>query len=256
MLTEALGLERARLVALCGAGGKTTLMLALAREWVHAGERVLVTTTTKIARAEAEGEWPAVAALDAAGIVAAARRAGRGSALVAYHGAGGTAEKLAGFAPEVIDALKTAAAFDRIVVEADGSARRPLKAPAAHEPVVPATTDAAIVVAGLDGLGRPLDEETVFRAELWARLTGDAPGAEVTADALAAVVLHPEGLAKGCPARARCVLFLNRADSPERLAAASRIAERIAAAPARTVDRVAAGWLRPAPVIALVAALA
>ena len=57
MLTGALGLERARLVSLCGAGGKTTLMFALAREWVGAGERVLITTTTKIARDEAAGPW-------------------------------------------------------------------------------------------------------------------------------------------------------------------------------------------------------
>ncbi|MCL4798678.1 MAG: putative selenium-dependent hydroxylase accessory protein YqeC [Burkholderiales bacterium] len=256
MLTAALGLERARLVALCGAGGKTTLMFALAREWAGAGERVLVTTTTKIARSEAAGPWPTVAAGSAEELLAHARRLFEqgGGALVAYAGAGRADGKLAGLAPELVDRLKPAACFDRILVEADGSARRPLKAPAAHEPVVPASSDAVIVVAGLNGLGRPLSADNLFRPEIWAQRTGLAPGAPISAESLAAIALEPEGLTKGCPARARRVLFLNRADTPDRRTAALRIALRIAAARGTTLHRVVAGCLLPAPALAALAA--
>ncbi|MCZ7562954.1 MAG: selenium cofactor biosynthesis protein YqeC [Burkholderiales bacterium] len=135
------------------------------------------------------------------------------------------------------------------MVEADGSARRPLKAPAAHEPVVPASADAVIAVAGLNGLGRPLTAEHLFRPELWSRVTGVAAGAPITAESVAAAALHPEGLLKGCPAGARGILFLNRADAPERRAAAAEIAARLAAAPASRVCRVAAGRLLPAPAL-------
>jgi probable selenium-dependent hydroxylase accessory protein YqeC len=258
MLTAALGLERARLVSLCGAGGKTTLMFALAREWVRAGERVLITTTTKIARDEAAGPWPAVAASSAEEILEHARRLAdkRAGTLIAYSGIGGAGEKLAGFAPELIDRLNSIARFDRILVEADGSARKPLKAPAAHEPVVPASSDAVIAVAGLNGLGRPLSPENLFRPEIWARLTGRAPGAPITAEALATIALHAEGLTKGCPARAMRILFLNRADTAERLAAAERVVQLASAARARTLDRIVAGHLLPEPVVNCLASFA
>jgi probable selenium-dependent hydroxylase accessory protein YqeC len=251
MLTEALGLERAHLVSLCGAGGKTTLMFALAREWVRAGERVLVTTTTKIARDEAAGPWPAMAASSAEEILEHAHRLGdqRAGALIAYSGVGGAGGKVTGFAPELIDRLSSVAHFDRILVEADGSARKPLKAPAAHEPVVPASSDAVIVVAGLNGLGQPLSAEHVFRPEIWARRTGITPGSSITAESLATIALDAEGLTKGCPACALRILLLNRADTPERHAAATRIVELIAAARVATLDCVAAGSLLPKPAV-------
>ena len=40
-LIDALGLVSARLISLVGAGGKTNLMFALAREFAAVGERVL-----------------------------------------------------------------------------------------------------------------------------------------------------------------------------------------------------------------------
>ena len=228
MLIEALGLERARLVALCGAGGKTTLMLALAREMAAAGERVLVTTTTKMAAAEAEGPWPPGISISHAGKSAGGR-------------------KLQGHSPEHIDELKHAGQFDRLLVEADGSRRRPLKAPAAHEPVIPSTTDAVIVVAGLSGLGMPLSEDTVFRAEIWAALSGTELGSPVSAESLARVALHDAGLAKGCPAGARATLFLNQAHTQETRAAAATIARLIAAASFSPFGKIVSGCLQPSP---------
>ncbi|MCC6611790.1 MAG: putative selenium-dependent hydroxylase accessory protein YqeC [Burkholderiales bacterium] len=232
-------------------------MFALARAWVGAGERVLITTTTKIARDEAAGPWPAIAAGSAEEILEHARRLidRRAGALIAYAGLGSAGEKLTGFAPELIDRLKSATYFDRILVEADGSARRPLKAPAAPEPVVPASSDAAIAVAGLNGLDAPLSAETVFRPEIWAQLSRDPLGAAVTADAFATVAMHPVGLTKGWPAQAQRILFLNRADTPERHTSAARILELIATAPELVFHFVAAGTLLPEPVVIRLAKL-
>ncbi len=253
-LVSALGLERARLISLCGAGGKTTLMFAIGRELVAAGRRVLLTTTTRIAAEEAEGPWPLVVARDPAEALGAALRAveeapggRRGGAVVAVSGPAAEGTKYAGFPPGAVDGWKAGRAFDHVLVEADGAARRPLKAPAAHEPVVPLATDVLVMVAGLDGLGRPLDERTVFRSARWAELTGLAAGAPVTAESLAAVVVHPDGLGRGCPAGARRVLFLNRADTPARRAAARRIRDALAAAPHGAPGRAVAGRLLPTP---------
>ncbi len=256
MLIEALGLEGARLISLCGAGGKTSLMFALAREFVSAGERILITTTTKIARDEAAGPWPSFAAATVEEVLENAQRLlpdetqGRRGAIIAFSARDGNGARLVGFASELVDRLGQSRHFDRILVEADGSARKPLKAPAAHEPVIPSTTDALVIVAGLNGLGLALDEEHLFRAEIWARLSGIELGSAVTAESLARVVVHAEGLTRGCPATARKVLFLNRADSPERLVAAKQVIGFLNATTARRPDRIVSGYLLPEPNIA------
>ena len=260
-LTEALGLSRSRLISLCGAGGKTTLMFSLAREFIAAGERVLITTTTKIAREEADG-WPSFAATGAEQVIESAgkllRENGRerAGAVIAFSEVSGDGHRLAGFAPELVDTLAQSGYFDRIVVEADGSARKPLKAPAAHEPVIPSATDSVIIVAGLNGLGLALGEENLFRAEIWSRLSGLALGSPVTAESLARCVTHSDGLARGCPKNARRILFLNQADTPERRAEAKRVIEILAAARENTVERVITGWLLPQPEIVEVVSFA
>jgi probable selenium-dependent hydroxylase accessory protein YqeC len=253
MLTEALGLQHSHLISLCGAGGKTTLMFCLAREFVAAGERVLVTTTTKIARDEVDG-WTSFAATTPEQVVENARRllpeAGRAGAVISYSRVGGDGYRLVGFAPEAVDALARSTEIDRILVEADGSARKSLKAPAAHEPVIPAATGALIIVAGVNGLGLPLNEDNLFRAEIWSRLSGVAMDAPITAESLARCVAHPDGLARGCPAHARKTLFLNQADTPARRIQAKRVAECLAASPGNTVETVVIGCLLPRPEIA------
>jgi probable selenium-dependent hydroxylase accessory protein YqeC len=229
VLSAALGAERSRVISVCGAGGKTTLVFALAREFAARGARVLVTTTTKMAREEAHRVSRILRAASAREVLEGAAPGERG-VLLAYSSATASGRKLDGFAPEVVDALAQSGAFDRIVVEADGAARRHLKAAAAHEPVIARATDLVVSVAGLHALGRPLGEEHVFRAEIWARLTGTALGTPVGPESIAAMALHPEGFFKDCPPGARRTLLLNRADTPERLHAARRIRDLVSGA--------------------------
>ena len=250
-LVEALGLERARVVSLTGSGGKTTLMFAVASEFMATGERVLLTTTTKIARHEAFDSGYKLVESDAERIVEAARCASqadgaeRASAIIAFGGQSADGQKLIGFSPETIDRLRDDGHFDRILVEADGSARRPLKAPAAHEPAIPASTDVLIMVAGLNGLGLPLDDVTVFRADRWAALTGAELGSRLDAESLARVALHENGLAKGCPERAKRAVFLNRSD--EYPHEAGRVIERLLQEAGRKPERAVCGCLLPKP---------
>jgi probable selenium-dependent hydroxylase accessory protein YqeC len=221
-------------------------MFALAREFVAAGKRVLVTTTTKIASDEATGPWPSFSAISATDIIS---QAGTAPVVIAYHHEQPSDQRLFGFEPTIIDEVKRQGTFDRILVEADGSARRPLKAPATHEPVVPATTDAVIAVAGLNGIDQPLTSEHLFRPEIWQSLTDDTAGQPITAAAIVQAYQHPDGLAKGCPSGAAKILYLNQADTPERLAAARHILQQLASNTERQPDRAAYGTLLPSPEI-------
>lgn len=250
-LVAALGLEAARVISIVGSGGKTTLMFAAAREFVAAGERVLLTTTTKIARHEAFDGGYALVMSDAESIVEDARRAaqargaGQAGAMIACVGESADGQKIIGFPPGTIDRLRDDGHFDRILVEADGSARKPLKAPAAHEPVIPSSTDVLIMVAGLNGLGFPLDETTVFRAERWAELTGAKAGSCIDAESVSRVVLHEGGLGKGCPERALRALFLNRAHAHP--IDAERIIKKLSQGQGGKLGRIVSGSLLPKP---------
>jgi molybdenum cofactor cytidylyltransferase len=101
-----------------------------------------------------------------------------------------------------------------LLIEADGSRRLPLKAPAEHEPPIPAFADAVIVCAGLQGLGQLLSDESVFRAERFGALAGLQMGEPVSVEALANVLLNPLGGLKNIPPGALRGVLLNQAVSP------------------------------------------
>jgi molybdenum cofactor cytidylyltransferase len=112
-----------------------------------------------------------------------------------------------------------------LLIEADGSRQKPLKAPGEHEPPIPDFVESVIVVAGLSGLGKPLTEEFVHRAEIFGLLSGLKSGETVTASALVRVLTHPDGGLKNIPENARRVVLLNQADSPALQSQAEAIAQ-------------------------------
>lgn len=224
-----------------GGGGKTSLMFHLARLLAGEGRKVLTTTTTKIffpSAAESEtvlvDNDPSVILRQAA---AALERGNHVTAAARVIDVG----KLKGFAPEVMQIFADSGHFDWILVEADGSARRPLKAPDDHEPVIPANSNIVIAVAGLEVLGSPLTEALVFRAALAGARMGLAEREPITEVALARLIAHPLGSFKGTPRSAARFLFLNKADSPARCEAASRIAALLKQAPHPVAEALLVG---------------
>jgi molybdenum cofactor cytidylyltransferase len=129
-----------------------------------------------------------------------------------------------------------------VLVEGDGSAHKPFKAPLEHEPVVPPSTTLLIAVVGTDALGQPLDAEHIHRPQRVAELSGAILGEPLTAEAIASVLVHPLGPLRDAPRTARTLVLLNKADTPERIAAADEIARAVRdhAGPATLVGAVAA----------------
>ncbi len=229
-------------ISLVGAGGKTTLMFRMARELSAAGETVLTTTTTRIYRPKAAQSAQVVVAPElSAALPALARRLRQARHVTAAAGSIPEGDKLAGYPPESVYAFRAAGLFRWILVEADGAGHRPLKAPAAHEPVIPACTNWVIAVAGMAAVGRPLDARWVFRPERFGALAGISAGDPVTPEAVAAVLLHPDGIMKGCPPEAGRCVFLNQLDLPGAAEAARAVCAALARAIYAPVDRILIG---------------
>jgi molybdenum cofactor cytidylyltransferase len=233
-LSHALGITVGDVVAFVGGGGKTTAMFQLANE-LAPRLRVLTTTTTRIFAAQIKRSPAHVtfnpAQQSAADILPLL------DAAIARHGqvlligqADAASGKAFGLPPEIIDALAASSHFDVILNEADGSRMRPLKAPAAHEPVIPTCTTLVVPVAGLDVLNQPLNDDTVHRAELVSQLSGTALGQPVTTSTVAALLCHPQGGLKHIPVQARVVPLLNKVDGKVgRLEVAREIAGKLLA---------------------------
>lgn len=205
-MIEQLKLQTARLVALCGAGGKTSLLYALGRAWRLKQEKVVLTTSTHI-----QSEMPPGCALwdrpDEADLLSIWRA---GFTPVAGRRLG---RKLQGPSDQMWTILRAQA--DRILVEADGAARHPVKYPAVWEPVIPQYTDRVLVLAGLGALDQPV-REVCHRVDL-ALEKGVLPDGPLDEAGLAALLLRGYG-------RYDPLYVLNQADDGALYARAERIA--------------------------------
>ena len=245
-LSDALRLESACSVALVGAGGKTAALFQLAVELP--GPVVFLATTTHLAVPQAGRADRHFTASTAAEIDQALLSNPQGTVLFTGPEIGGG--RLSGLPEGALDALNKAAkqCGVHLLIEADGSRRRPLKAPAAHEPAMPPWVELVVVVAGLSALGKPLDEDWVHRPERFAALSGLVPGSPITAEGLVRVLTHPSGGLKDIPECARRVVLLNQADEPVRQSQAAGMApdllacySQVVVAALQTPARVEAG---------------
>jgi molybdenum cofactor cytidylyltransferase len=226
-LSTALDVRAGDLVCLVGAGGKTTAGLRLLEELAGAPGPTAFTTTTKLLEpvpaddealvlVESERDLePMLRQAIAAGqrvTVARRRLEERASTSLADlppgMGARFRATKLAGLPPIWLDRLHEAWPELTLLVEADGARHKWLKAPADHEPQLPASTTLLVPVAHLAVLGQPLSADHVHRPERVSTLADLPLGSPVTPAAIARVLAHPQGGLKGLPAAARAAVLL------------------------------------------------
>ena len=227
-LCEALDFGDKEVVALTGAGGKTSAMYLLGWELAQERKRTILTTTTRIfppGPQDADGliEEGCLAAL-----VEGVQKSGACRLVVSRrHGPDG---KLRGIPPEWVESLSRLEGIAGVVVEADGAAGRSIKSPLEHEPVIPPCASLVVPVAGIDAVGRPLDRGIAHRPERVARLTGLSLGDEITSLAVAQVLLHPQGNIKGIdPSGVRVVPLINKVDGPRELEKAREVGHHLLA---------------------------
>jgi len=232
-IVEALGLApRGELVAIVGGGGKSSLMFALAEQLAGRG---VMTTTTRIF-AEQMGRAAEVCTLDDANW--RARLDGVESSLLVVGRVEG--ERAMGVPPELPAELLAHSRIDWVVVEADGSRMLPVKAPAAHEPVVPIGTTLLVLAVGIDALSKPI-AEIAHRPERVSAITGLAETDTLTPAALARLLISPEGGLKNAASVERVAVLINKVESAVESALAREAAELILRDSA--VERVVIGAL-------------
>lgn len=189
--------------AIIGSGGKTTLLRTLSGELPG---RVLLCTSTHF---QGYADLPTVLDPTAADL----RKALAAHPIVCAAGRSPTGKLVdCGLPYETLADLA-----DFVLVEADGSRRRPLKAHARHEPVIPPCTRQVICVVGLSGLHRPVSE-VVHRPELFCSLANCTPEDEATPERVARALVQ-EHLAD--------TYFLNQAESGSVLQDAKIIASHL-----------------------------
>jgi len=234
-IEKALRVTRQTRLAFVGSGGKTTAMFQLARELTPP---VIVTATTHLA-------------VDQLGLAdrhfvlqtpEEVRKVGLLDGVVLFTGPRNENGRARGVDAATLAEIRTLADEHNcpLLIEADGSRQRPLKTPADHEPPIPEFVDTVVVLAGMSGLGQPLNVEWVQRPERFAALTGlgggmgvpthyTGLGMPVTNTALVQALTHPDGGLKNIPSHARRVALLNQADTVELQAAAQGLVEGLLA---------------------------
>ena len=251
-LAQAFGIRRGEVVSLVGAGGKTSLMLALARELAAGGEAVITTTTTRIFDWQAPGTSLIVEQDEEKMMSRLSLELCRHRHITLAGERLSSEGKLAGISPELVVRIAGLGQIAYTIIEADGAARKPLKAPNATEPVVPENTTLVIPVVGIDALGKELTEENVFRPEIVSRLTGLPTGSAISAEAVAILITHPQGIIKGSPARARIIPLINKVDLAGSSQRAEDLATSILSKRHPRIERVVLGQVRYSPLVQVV----
>ncbi len=228
-LIDAFEIKEKELISIVGGGGKTSLLFALGE--AIAG-RVLLTTTTRIFAAQmklatAVSTYTPDANWDAWLADLEAKLSKQGACLVVGEVQG---KKAFGVPPDLPAKLLATPFVDAVVVEADGSRMRPIKAPAAHEPVIPTETTLLVPTVGIDALDGVL-EEVAHRPELvrgilgardWGLGIGDW---RLRVEDVARLLVSEQGGMKDAPARARVIPLINKVETDEQLYAARQIAQ-------------------------------
>jgi probable selenium-dependent hydroxylase accessory protein YqeC len=226
-LRKALHLAHGELVALIGAGGKTTTMFRLASELREAGGKILVTTTTKIFKPTKPHIDRLFLVQDVDALLTELAKIPAPVIIGAGYGIGDD-DKLLGLPSEWLDKLNGCGQFDAILVEADGAASRGFKIPSEIEPVVPKSCSTVIWTMAIKVLGKPWDSSSVHRVERAIALLGINPNTPITKEDVVQLLKHPLGCLKGIPAHCRRVALINQADTPEETAQAEELGQLLA----------------------------
>lgn len=212
MSTELLDSFNARggIVCCVGAGGKKTTMYRLAAE--HAG-RVGITATAHIEYFPRT--LPATKYIAPEDELLRDIEADESSRIIAFAQPSQRRGRRAGIAPQSVQQFKQAGRFDLLLIKADGARSRLLKAPAEHEPPIPACTDTVIAVISAKAIGQRLTDKVAHRVEHITTITGLEENGKIQPVDIARILASKQGALKNT-GNARVIPLINMVDDSER----------------------------------------
>lgn len=210
------------MICLVGAGGKTTTMFNLASALKAIGQRVLVTTTTKIFYPHSN-QYDAMI-MDTGGTLSQLEKSRPATITCLGAKLSRRDNKIIGVDKNRVDKIYDEGFFDTILVEGDGAKRKPIKAPGPWEPVIPRCTTQTLGIIGLDALGKPVNDKNVHRWKQFCATTKTKENDIIDENIITRLIASPNGLFKDVPKNSRCMVLLNKAETlPNKKKAAMRI---------------------------------
>lgn len=203
------------------------MMYYLADKLTKCGIKTVATTTTKLYKPDSAHQ------LVLANTLTACRKAVAGGSLpgafliLANNISVDDERKITGLNPEWINILAQEYADTAFLVEGDGSAGKSLKGHLAHEPVIPEDSRLVMPVMGIDVIGQPLNGQHVHRAPRAAQIAGVRENTIITAEIMARLLLSKDGYLHNCPAKAKIIPFINKADCQDRWVRARELCSAI-----------------------------
>lgn len=243
-IKEAFEIQKRQIVTLVGGGGKTTTMLTLAGELSEEDMGVIVTTTTKIFRSEGKKTDHLLFLRDEKKIKERISRSLQNNRVLTIASNQAEKKKLSGIKPEFVERIAEINEVELTIVEGDGAARKPFKAPAKHEPVIPQCTDLVIPIVGVDVIGKPLNDDHVHRAEIVTQLTDIEIGDLITPEVVAEVLTSEKGGLKNIPNSSKVIPLVNKIECEKDNKNAEAIADNLKNLAKERIKRVVLGHVQ------------
>jgi len=234
-LSNYIGLKKKDIISFVGAGGKTTMMFKIAQE-LRQGNRVLVTTTTKIF-------FPLEDTYDFISTDSAILPQDihiKKNGIYILGSAVNQENKILGLSFKKLDEL--APYFDYILIEADGAKKKQLKWWNETEPVIYMKTTKTIGIIDIQALKMEINENNVHRSKIFCELTGAIQGERVKIEHLLKIVINPLGLFKA--ALGEKILYINKVERPNDLISAKSLVNKVNLNDKKLIDRVLWGSLK------------
>lgn len=203
------------MIAVQGAGGKTSSVFLLANEFKSMNEASLVSTTTKMGIVS-EDKFDYLYKFDENLKIVDGK--------IYFTSKSRTGTKEIGFEPEFFDKIFLDGLFSNIILETDGAKTRPIKVPREDEPVNPKNITHCVGVMGLDSVNKPFDERFCHRVDFMEKIIGNPK--ILTTKSYAEIINSNSGLFKNSY-DAEKFLILNKADTKQDIQNAVDIIERI-----------------------------